>query len=54
MKNTEFPITSGEQLLINTSVLMPNAGRLTKILYRFDHDAQAEAHLLLIAPNFVR
>ena len=40
MKNTEFPITSGEQTFDhNTSVLMPNAGRLTKILYRFDHDA---------------
>ena len=40
MKNTEFPTTSGEQTFnFNTSVLMPNAGRLTKILYRFDHDA---------------
>ena len=40
MKNTNFPITSGETSFNNdTTVLMPNAGRLTKILYRFDHDA---------------
>ena len=40
MRNTLFPITSGQQTFNNdTSVLMPNAGRLTKILYRFDHDA---------------
>tara|TARA_R100001224_G_C4007707_1_gene145054 strand:+ start:51 stop:500 length:450 start_codon:yes stop_codon:yes gene_type:complete len=40
MKNTEFPTTAGEQTFDhNTTILMPNAGRLTKILYRFDHDA---------------
>ncbi len=40
MRNTLFPITSGQQTFNNdTSVLMPNAGRLTKILYRYDHDA---------------
>ena len=40
MKNTNFPTTGGETSFNNdTTVLMPNAGRLTKILYRFDHDA---------------
>ena len=40
MKNTTFPTTAGETTYNNdTSVLMPNAGRLIKILYRFDHDA---------------
>ena len=66
MKNTEFPITAGEQTFDhNTSVLMPNAGRLTKILYRFDHDASGggsptfnpatefriEMHVALITQN---
>ncbi len=40
MRNTLFPTTAQEQTFDRkTSVLMPNAGRLTKILYRFDHDA---------------
>jgi len=40
MRNTLFPTTAQEQTFDRkTSTLMPNAGRLTKILYRFDHDA---------------
>ena len=40
MRNTLFPTTAQEQTFDRkSSVLMPNAGRLTKILYRFDHDA---------------
>ncbi len=40
MRNTLFPTTAQELTFDRkTSTLMPNAGRLTKILYRFDHDA---------------
>ena len=40
MRNTLFPTTAQEQTFDRkTSTLMPLAGRLTKILYRFDHDA---------------